>query len=242
MTAVILYIFILLMAATVAGLTIVYFIKPGASRSRGMSGTKRDKRAESNPSAQDSMSVQSGAPISITDDKPIGNVSQVGTKLPPEIKRESPKAEPISNNTDKASKPNIIIQPKQVEKPVRKQESIKETSKVQTPVPQGQKSLPSVAAKTADNKNIKPPVKPETDKPKATPEKANLVVAEVKPEVDKKTPEPISSLGDLSKMFSKEIVEDTEATKLARDLKDVDIGNLIEDSKNLIALLKNNRS
>ena len=58
----------------------------------------------------------------------------------------------------------------------------------------------------------------------------------------KKTPEQKSSLDDLSKMFSKEVTDDNEATKLAKDMKDVEIDSLLKDGNDLVNLLKRFRS
>jgi hypothetical protein len=57
-----------------------------------------------------------------------------------------------------------------------------------------------------------------------------------------KKPEQKSSLDDMSKMFSKDAVDDSEATKLAKDMKDVEIDNLVKDGMDIVGLLKRNRS
>jgi len=43
-------------------------------------------------------------------------------------------------------------------------------------------------------------------------------------------------------MFAKEVVDDSEATKLAKDMKEVEIDSLVRDGQDLVALLKKSRS
>jgi hypothetical protein len=76
--------------------------------------------------------------------------------------------------------------------------------------------------------------------PKAAPVAAKP--APPKPAPAKKPPEQKSSLADLSKMFSKEAADDSEATKLAKEMKEVEIDNLVKDSQDLISMLKRGRS
>ena len=47
-----------------------------------------------------------------------------------------------------------------------------------------------------------------------------------------------TSLDDLSNMFSKEVKDDSEATKLAKEMAEVEIGDLLHDGQDLVNLLK----
>jgi hypothetical protein len=47
-----------------------------------------------------------------------------------------------------------------------------------------------------------------------------------------------TSLDDLSNMFSKEVKDDSEATKLAKEMAEVEIGDLLHDGQYLVNLLK----
>ena len=58
----------------------------------------------------------------------------------------------------------------------------------------------------------------------------------------KKGLEQKTSLDDFSQMFAKEVVDDSEATKLAKDMKEVEIESLVKDGQDLVALLKRGRS
>ncbi len=85
------------------------------------------------------------------------------------------------------------------------------------------------------NKDVKQPEKPAAEKAPAPPP--------VKPPASPAPAEPkkvseFSSLGDLSKMFSKEVVDDSEATKLAKNMKDVEISDLLKSGHDIADLLK----
>ncbi len=93
-----------------------------------------------------------------------------------------------------------------------------------------------------DNKTTTPPVNPAAVKTPATPPAAKPAAAAASTPIVKKPTEQKSSLDDMSKMFSKDAVDDTEATKLAKDMKDVEIDSLLKESQDLISILKRNRS
>jgi hypothetical protein len=85
------------------------------------------------------------------------------------------------------------------------------------------------------NKDVKQPEKPAAEKAPAPPTvKPPASPAPVEP---KKVSE-FSSLGDLSKMFAKEVVDDSEATKLAKNMKDVEISDLLKSGHDIADLLK----
>lgn len=94
-----------------------------------------------------------------------------------------------------------------------------------------------------DNKNVKtvtgipekPPTQPVVVKTTTITTMANADAA-------KRIPEQKPSLDDFSKMFAKETVDDSEATKLAKDMKDVEIDCLLKEGQDLAALLKRGRS
>jgi hypothetical protein len=56
-----------------------------------------------------------------------------------------------------------------------------------------------------------------------------------------KSPEPNTSLNDLSKMFSREVAEDSEASKLAKDMENIDTYSLLKCGQELTELFKQNR-
>ena len=84
-----------------------------------------------------------------------------------------------------------------------------------------------------DIKNVKEPTKSAVEKDQTT----HVIVKPAAPAanavVGKKGPGQKTSLDDLSKMFAKEVVDDNEATKLAQDMKDVEIDNLVKDGQDL---------
>ena len=96
-----------------------------------------------------------------------------------------------------------------------------------------------------DNKNVKtvtgiqekPPTPPVVVKTTTTTTTTTAAIAAAK-----KSPEQGPSLDDFSKMFAKETVDDSEATKLAKDMKDVEIDSLVKEGQDLVALLKRGRS
>ena len=95
-----------------------------------------------------------------------------------------------------------------------------------------------------DNKNVKtitntaenPPIPPVTVKTTTT------TTTTASSSAPKKGPEQKTSLDDFSQMFAKEVVDDSEATKLAKDMKEVEIDSLVKDGQDLVALLKRGRS
>jgi len=98
------------------------------------------------------------------------------------------------------------------------------------------------SAPTMDNNNVKKPTNAISEKPKATPDVAKSAAPVTPAQGGKKLPEQKNSLDDLSKMFSKDVVEDNQATKLAKDMKDVEIGSLVKDGRDIVNILKRNRS
>ena len=257
--ALILYIGILLMAATVAGMTIVYFLKPGASRTSRALIAERKRRAQIETQESGAVEIQPVVASTVNTIETVSSkvsasgvkpASEVNNKV--EIKKESPKQEPV-NQKEKGVKADLPTQPKAVDKLVPKLEVKKEENKTQTPavvqnpigssVPKSTAStLPITAANAAvpmktAAKDIKPPAKTEPEKPKTAQETPKPAPSGIKADNEKKGPEP-NSLGDLSKMFSKDVAEDTEATKLAKNLKDVDITGLLKDGQDLISFLK----
>jgi hypothetical protein len=95
-----------------------------------------------------------------------------------------------------------------------------------------------------DNKNIKPVANTAAEKPPTPPVtvKTTTTTTVVNAAAAKKAPEPKTSLDDFSKMFAKEAVDDSEATKLAKDMKEVEVDSLLKESRDLVALLKRGRS
>jgi hypothetical protein len=95
-----------------------------------------------------------------------------------------------------------------------------------------------------DNKNMKPVANTAAEKPPTPPVavKTATTTAAPGPAAAKKAPEPKTSLDDFSKMFAKETVDDSEATKLAKDMKEVEVDSLLKESRDLVALLKRGRS
>ena len=93
-----------------------------------------------------------------------------------------------------------------------------------------------------DIKNVKSQTNITSEKSKIEPEKNKPDTPTITVVNGKKGTEQKSSLDDFSNMFSKEIADDSEATKLAKDLKDVEITSLVKDGQDLINLLKRNRS
>ena len=93
-----------------------------------------------------------------------------------------------------------------------------------------------------DNKNENTTPRSPIEKPQTATINAKPAASAANVTVNKKATEEKTSLNELSKMFSKEIVEDSEATKLAKNMKDVEINSLVKDGQDLINLLKRGRS
>jgi hypothetical protein len=93
-----------------------------------------------------------------------------------------------------------------------------------------------------DNKNAKPAANVAAERPQNATVTVKTNLAATSPATGKKGPEQKPSLDDFSKMFSKEAVDDSEATKLAKDMKEVEIDSLVKDGQDLIALLKRGRN
>jgi hypothetical protein len=93
-----------------------------------------------------------------------------------------------------------------------------------------------------DNKNVKPAANVAAEKPQNATVTVKTTIVAASPAAGKKGPEQKPSLDDFSKMFSKEAVDDSEATKLAKEMKEVEIDSLVKDGQDLIALLKRGRS
>jgi hypothetical protein len=91
-----------------------------------------------------------------------------------------------------------------------------------------------------DNKNVN--TSPDSPVEKPQPITLKPAAPATNASVNKKTPEQKTSLNELSQMFSKETVDDSEATKLAKNMKEVEIDKLLKDGQNLINLLKRGRS
>jgi len=156
-------------------------------------------------------------------------------------KKDTPIPEEITT-----AKP-IVLQ--SVKKP--NPEVVKPTSENDTNTTAGKKESEQIVKAEAikkepeskmDNKNVKQPAVATMEKPKTTTEAAKPAVSPTNSVLGKKAQDQKTSLGDLSKMFSKEVVDDNEATKLAKDMKDVEIRGLIKDGQDIINLLKRNRS
>ncbi len=101
---------------------------------------------------------------------------------------------------------------------------------------------------TMDNKNIKPVANTAAEKPQTpsvtvkTTTTTTTASATASAAPAKKAPESKTSLDDFSKMFAKEAVDDSEATKLAKDMKEVEVNSLLKEGQDLVALLKRGRS
>jgi hypothetical protein len=90
------------------------------------------------------------------------------------------------------------------------------------------------------NKDVKQPEKPAAEKAPAPPAVKPPASPAPAP-AEAKKPSEFSSLGDLSKMFAKEVVDDSEATKLAKNMKDVEINDLLKNGHDIVNLLKRGR-
>ncbi len=101
---------------------------------------------------------------------------------------------------------------------------VDDKKKVELAKPVAKENKPEMGKQ--DNKQ---PEKPAAEKTPAPPTPAP---AEVKKAND------LSVLGDLSKMFAKEVVDDSEATKLAKNMKDVEINDLLKNGHDIANLLK----
>jgi hypothetical protein len=171
--------------------------------------------------------------------KPVTEVKTANITPPsPAVKNEAPKAtkpaDPIK--AAPAAAPANAVKPAAGVIPPKPLSNSATANEKKPGTAEAAKKEPEVKM---DNNNTKPGTSPLVEKPKTTAEAAKpaaTVTASVK------KPEPKSSLDDMSKMFSKEAVDDSEATKLAKDLKEVEVNNLIKDGQDLVALLKRNRS
>ncbi len=164
--------------------------------------------------------------------QPVGSKNgKKDTSLPEEI----PMIKPVAAPNVKKSKSEVV-------KPQPENDN-------QTPI-ENKENEKAVKAETVkkepeskmDTKNGKSPANATLEKPKTTTETAKPTASAQNSIVGKKGSDQKTSLDDLSKMFSKEVTDDTEATKLAKEMKDVEINRLIKDGQDIINLLKGNRS
>jgi hypothetical protein len=97
-----------------------------------------------------------------------------------------------------------------------------------------------------DNKNVKTGTTAAAENPQTPPVTVKTTTTTTTTTANsaapKKAPEQKTSLDDFSQMFAKEVVDDSEATKLAKDMKEVEIDSLVKDGQDLVALLKRGRS
>ena len=97
-----------------------------------------------------------------------------------------------------------------------------------------------------DDKNVKTFTTAAAEKPQTSPvmvkTTTTTTTVTASSSAPKKGPEQKTSLDDFSQMFAKEVVDDSEATKLAKDMKEVEIESLVKDGQDLVALLKRGRS
>ena len=160
----------------------------------------------------------------------------------PENKDLKPQIKPVAQSEmNPAPAPAVQPVPVKSEKP--------ETDTADPSVIEKEKPAAMEAAKKEpepkmDNKNVKtitnatenPPIPPVTVKTTTT------TTTTASSSAPKKGPEQKPSLDDFSQMFAKEVVDDSEATKLAKDMKEVEIDSLVKDGQDLVALLKRGRS
>jgi hypothetical protein len=96
-----------------------------------------------------------------------------------------------------------------------------------------------------DNKNVKTVTTAAAENPQTPPvtvKTTTTTTTTASSAVPKKAPDQKPSLDDFSQMFAKEVVDDSEATKLAKDMKEVEVNNLLKEGQDLVALLKRGRS
>jgi hypothetical protein len=135
--------------------------------------------------------------------------------LPPSAEVAKPAPDTVSHSTSEKEKPTAV-------------EAIKKESETEMDV----KNVKSTAG-TASETPSTPPV---------TVKITTTTTATASSAAQKKGPEQKTSLDDFSQMFAKEMVDDSEATKLAKDMKEVEIDSLVKDGQDLVALLKRGRS
>lgn len=109
--------------------------------------------------------------------------------------------------------------------------AVNDKNKAATPQPAAKEIKPDM------NKDVKPPEKPAAEKIPAPPA-AKPPASPAPAPAEAKKANDLSVLGDLSKMFAKEVVDDSEATKLAKNMKDVEINDLLKSGHDIANLLK----
>jgi hypothetical protein len=198
-----------------------------------------DVRPENNDKAPKTAAVKTEPePITNTAPPPVGvkneKHDQALPKPVPKVEiaktAQSPPPQPASDIV-KPKQDNEKHSPNEKDKPAAV-ETVKKDSELKRKEPEPK----------MDNKNVKSSGNTTSEKPKTIADVAKPAAPATNLTGGIKGPEQKSSLGDLSKMFSKEIVDDSEATKLAKDLKDVEITSLITDGQDLVNLLKQKRS
>ena len=292
MIAICLYIGIFLMAGTMLGLTVIYFVKSASTRtgSSGISDVKqtnekkpdkiRVKKTKSIKAVMSAIKMKKPKKtkkeaLPTVEDNKTDNKEVTATKqfveVRPEDNDKTPKMVPAvpAVNREKELKTNIVPQPSNQKSENPKQQLLKETPKAEVivsppsppkptleiikPMLEGNSHSSNANGKTVvveavkkelapkmDSKNVNTPPQSPVENPQTIAVKPAAPVANAT--VYKKVTEQKASLSELSKMFSKEVVEDSEATKLAKNMKDVEINNLVKDGQDLINLLKRGRS
>lgn len=274
MIAIILYIGILVMAATVLVLTVIYFFRPGLTTSKHAEPPMNERSKTTVPlktkpaQAPSSKAIISTGKDSVSGAETLTDKEHSGA-IYPVMKEEVPRIELQAKpeqfiNTNALSQSSGFINENSNQGP-SKEISVAElqilqslnnpASEIINPENDGSSRDMSKIEKndtteperkefesTMGSKQVKQPIKTVAEKTPATMEVVKPASTAAKAPAGKKAPEQKTTLDELSKMFTKEVVEDSEVDKLAKEMKDVEANNLVKDGLDLIYLLKRNRS
>jgi hypothetical protein len=213
-------------AATVSDAALVSTpVKKAEASPRPAPGVKTE------PALKPVTSVAAGAaPKFILPKKPVP-AADVNIDLPPVSVKNMMPGTPLKSDT-KAIPPPIPSPVAVKSTPIAANTGAIDKNKVELVKPAVKENKPEMG-----NKDVKQPEKPAAEKAPAPPAvKPPPSTAPAPPEAKKSN--DFSSLGDLSKMFAKEVVDDSEATKLAKNMKDVEINDLLKSGQDIANLLK----
>jgi len=259
--AIVLYISILLMATTVLVLTIIYFFRPNSARTKTSDGKQNMNAAAAPVQVQLPETVTSSVESEVPVDKSTSTLNP-SNEIQPAVEEKIPELE-LSIKASEELKINETLKYSNLISENQDQKISNEISNAETqpannlPGPIGEVAAARLDEKnpglieneltniiesgrkeselTMDTKHMKQSIKAETEKTPVTSDAGKVLLG-------KKAPENKTSLDELSKMFSKEVTEDTEVDKLAKEMKEVEVNNLVKDGLDLIYLLKQRRS
>lgn len=265
--AIVLYISILLMATTVLVLTIIYFFRPNSARTKTSDGKQNMNAAAAPVQVQLPETVTSSVESEVPVDKSTSTLNP-SNEIQPAVEEKIPELE-LSIKASEELKINETLKSSNLISENQGQKISNEISNAETqpannlPGPIGEVAAAGLDEKnpglieneltniiesgrkeselTMDTKHMKQSIKAETEKTPVTSDAVKSVSPD-KVLLGKKAPENKTSLDELSKMFSKEVTEDTEVDKLAKEMKEVEVNNLVKDGLDLIYLLKQRRS